>query len=113
MEENIDLKVQELWIEVIEACNRVISHANIYGIHFSNMRPPSVHDIAKAFDKYVIPFLDDLATNSDFSPESGMKMANIKTYALHLRGITLAIESEDREKFNEYLTLLKSESMLP
>lgn len=74
---------------------------------------PNVRQIAKAFDFVVIPLLDELSRDYEFSPESGMKIANIKTYALHLRAITIAIDNNDLEEFNKNVSLLMSEPMLP
>jgi hypothetical protein len=73
---------------------------------------PNIKQIAKAFDTIVIPLLDELARDYDFSPESGMKIANIRMYTLHLRAITIAIDSNDEAAFNKHVDLLMAESML-
>jgi hypothetical protein len=108
----VDDKVQELWDHVVYSCNKILHQAEVYGFQLMNIPDPNVHKIAKSFDTIVIPLLDDLA-NYDFSPESGMKMANIKTYALHLRAISIAIDNNDKEAFDKNVDLLMSESMLP
>lgn len=108
----VDDKVQELWNHVVQVCNRVLYQANVYGFQLMSIPEPNIHAVAKSFDTIVIPLLDDLA-NYDFSPESGMKMANIKTYALHLRAITIAIDKDDKDEFDKNVDLLMSESMLP
>jgi hypothetical protein len=113
VQDMIDGKVQELWNNVVHSCNKVLSHAEIYGFQLMDIPDPNVRQIAKAFDTIVIPLLDELARDYDFSPESGMKIASIKTYALHLRAITIAIDENNMEAFNKNVDLLMSESMLP
>ncbi len=112
MESAVDGKVQELWESVVSTCNKVLSHADLYGFQLMSLPNPNIHHMAKLFDTVVIPILDDLARNHEFSPVSGMKMANIRTYALHLRAITIAINDDNKESFNYNVNLLMSESML-
>jgi hypothetical protein len=112
MKDLIDCKVEELWENVVRSCNSVLSHAEIYGFQLMNIPDPNVRKIAKTFDSIVIPLLDELARDYDFSPESGMKIANIKTYALHLRAITIAIDENNVDAFNKNVDLLMSESLL-
>lgn len=112
MENKVDGKVHELWESVVSTCNRVLYQAEFYGFQLMSLPEPNVHEIAKLFDTLVIPLLDQLARDYEFSPESGIKMANIKTYAMHLRGITIAIDQEDQELFNKSVDLLMSENML-
>jgi hypothetical protein len=108
----VDKKVHDLWESVVTTCNKVLHHANFYGFQLMSLPNPNIHEIAKLFDTIVIPLLDDLARNYDFSPESGMKMANIRTYALHLRAITIAINEDNKADFDNNVSLLMSESML-
>lgn len=107
----VDDKVQALWENVVQACNKILYHAKVYGFQLMTIPDPNIHDIARTFDTVVIPLLDDLA-DYNFSPESGMKMANIKMYALHLRAITIAIDKNDKDEFDKNVGLLMSESML-
>lgn len=109
---DIDGKVQELWNSVVHSCNKVLSHAERYGFHLMEIPDPNVRQIAKNFDLIVIPFLDDLVREYEFSPESGMKMASIKTYSMHLRAITVAIDKGNQADFDKNVALLMSESML-
>lgn len=112
MKDIIDGKVQELWENVVHSCNKVLSHAEIYGFQLMEIPDPNVRKIAKMFDTIVIPLLDELARDYEFSPESGMKIACIKTYALHLRAITIAIDEDNTAEFNKNVDLLMSESLL-
>jgi hypothetical protein len=112
MQDMVDGKVQELWNSVVLSCNRVLFHAKLYGFQLMEIPDPNVCQIAKAFDLVVIPLLDELSKDYECSPESGMKIATIKTYALHLRAITIAIDSNDVESFNKNVDLLMSESMI-
>lgn len=112
MENIVDGKVHELWENVVATCNRVLHQAEFYGFQLMSLPDPNIHDIAKTFDTLVIPLLDSLVRDYEFSPESGMKIANIKTYALHLRAITIAIDEDDQDSFNKSVDLLMSESML-
>ncbi|KAF3978732.1 MAG: hypothetical protein HFP77_00400 [Methylococcales symbiont of Iophon sp. n. MRB-2018] len=112
MDSIVDAKVQELWSNVVISCNKVLSHAELYGFQLMDLPNPNVRQIAKAFDTIVIPLLDELARDYELSPESGMKMASIKTYTLHLRAITIAIDKDDIVAFNKNVDLLMSESML-
>lgn len=113
MKDQIDGKVQILWDNVVFSCNKVLIHADVYGFQLMGIPDPDVHKIAKMFDTIVIPLLDELARDYDFSPGSGMKIASIKTYALHLRAITIAIDENDNDAFNKNVDLLMAESMLP
>ncbi len=109
----VDGKVERLWEHVVRSCNTILHHADLYGFELMTIPDPNVHQIAKMFDSIVIPLLDDLAKNYDFSAESGMKIANIKTYALHLRAITIAIDNDDKQSFEANVDLLLRETMLP
>lgn len=108
----IDQRVQELWEQVIYSCNRVLKHANVHGFEFMHIPNPNVREMAWMLDKIVCPLLDSLAEKGQFSPESGIKVANIKQYTLHLRTITLALDQNDQEKFNEAVSSLGKESMI-
>lgn len=112
MKDKVDGKVHELWESVVTTCNRVLYLAEFYGFQLMSLPDPNVHDLAKMFDTVVIPLLDQLARDHDFSPESGIKIANIKTYAMHLRAITIAIDEDDKDAFDTGVNLLMSENML-
>lgn len=110
--DQIDGQVQELWCSVVRSCNMVLHHAKVYGIQLMDIPDPDIHKIAKVFDTVVIPLLDELARDYEFSPESGMKMANIKQFAMHLRAITIAVDEDDAEELNRDVDLLTNEAML-
>lgn len=79
MKNSVDGKVQLLWDSVVKTCNTVLHHADMYGFQLMSLPNLDVHQMAKMLDTVVIPLLDGLARDYDFSPESGMKIANIKT----------------------------------
>lgn len=108
----IDQRVQVLWEQVVIACNKVLKHANVHGFGFMDIPDPNVHEMAWMLDNVVCPLLDRLVVSGQFSPESGIKAANIKQYTLHLRVITLALDQQDEEKFNEAVARLEKESMI-
>lgn len=111
--QDVSKKVQKLWEHVVVSCNKVLHHADFYGFQLMELPDPNVHQVAKMFDQIIIPMLDDLVRNYDFSPEDGMKIANIRTYTLHLRAITIAIDDGNSQSFTENVDLLMGESMLP
>ena len=108
----VDLRVNQLWENVIQSCTSVLRNAELYGFQFMHIPDPDVHQIAKSFDTVVIPMLDAICQNYTFSPESGIKIANIRTYSLHLRAITNAIHASNEEDFYRCVDLLLSEPLL-
>lgn len=108
----VDGKIQELWENVVISCNKILHNAELYGFQLMEIPDPNVHMVKKMFDQVVIPLLDDLANDYEFSPESGLKIANIRVYALHLRAISIALIEDDEEKFHTHIDLLLQESML-
>ena len=112
MQAVVDGKVDELWHKVVYSCNKIMNQAEIYGIQLMDIPEPNIHQIAKLFDSIVIPLLDELARDFEFSPESGIRIANIKKLTMHLRAITIAIDEENVEKFDEALALLNQEPMI-
>jgi hypothetical protein len=108
----IDKEVFSLYEQVIDTCNKILAHANVFGFSLMHVPDPNIHSIVIVLEGAVIPLLDMLVKSGDFSPESGIRIANIKQYTLHIREIVLALEQEDKIKFNRAVSLLKSESML-
>ena len=108
----VDHKVQVLWEGVIRTCNKVMNHANIYGFSLMEIPDPDVHKMARTLEHIVIPILDEVIRNSEFSAESGIKMANIRQYTLHLREITYALDDGDKDKFYENVDILANEAMI-
>lgn len=111
-QQQTDSKVHILWELVVHSCNRVLDHAHVYGFRLMDIPDPNINQIAELFDVHIIPLLDKLAREHEFSPESGIKIANIKQYTLHLRAITLAISNDDHAEFERIVDLLKAEPML-
>lgn len=108
----IDGKVQELWEGVVQTVNKVTKHADIYGFELMTIPDPDVHKLSRMLDMVVVPLLDDLIRNVVFSPESGIKIANIRQYTLHLREITVALDDNDQEMFENTIDLLAKSPML-
>ena len=108
----IDGKVQELWEGVVQVLNKVTLHADLYGFGLMDIPDPDVHKLAKTLDFVVVPLLDELARTVEFSPESGIKIANIKQYTLHLREITIALDDGNQESFDKTIDLLVKSPML-
>jgi len=108
----IDKKVIAVYKQVIETCNKILNHANILGFHLMHVPEPNVHSIIVVLEGVIIPLLDKLTMSGDFSPESGIKIADIKQYTLHIREISLSLEQGDREKFNRSVATLQHEPML-
>lgn len=112
MESIVDLNVQKLWGHVVTSCNRVLHHAEVYGFQLMDLPDPNIHQMANVIDTVVLPVLDELARRYDFSPESGMKVANIRTYAMHLRAINIAIKENDSVAYYKNVDLLMAEPMI-
>lgn len=108
----IDAAVTEFWGHVVDTCNRIISQANVYGFEFMDLPEPNVYQVSKALDSFVCPFLDTVTRIGDFSPESGIRIANIRQYNLHLREVVLALEEGNQENFKVAIEKLSSESMI-
>lgn len=111
-EKSIETEINRLWDSVVKHCNKTLKQADIYGFQLMDIQDPDVHTILKTLDKVVIPTLDAIIDEFDFSPESGMKVACIKTYTLHLRRISIAISNDDLESFNIAIADLQNEAML-
>ena len=109
---SVDQSVEELWESVVHTCNRVISQAEFYGFQLMSLPDPNIHEVSKSLNLIVCPLLDELTNQAAFSPESGMKIANIKQYNLHLREIVLALDEGCADNFYKSVEKLSSEAML-
>lgn len=108
----IDQHIFKSYELVVEICNKVMRNAGLLGIHLDLLQNPTVEQIVQLLDVAVIPTLDKLSTSGHLSPEGGLKAANIKQYALHLRAIQAAIKDKNVTAFDEALNRLKSEAMI-
>lgn len=108
----IDQHVFNSYELVVKICNKVLHNAGLLGIHLDVLQNPTVEKIVQIFDVVVIPTLDKLGSSGYLTPEGGLKVANIRQYALHLREIQIAIEKNDVEAFDVALNRLKSEAMI-
>ena len=108
----IDGKIQELWENVVRVVNKVTMHADLYGFELMDIPDPDVHKLTKTLDLVVVPLLDELIKTVEFSPESGIKIANIRQFTLYLREITIALDGSDKELFNNTIDLLAKSPML-
>lgn len=97
---------------VVGICNNVMRNAGLLGIHLDVLQNPTVEQIVQILDVVVIPTLDKLSTSVMLSPDAGVKVANIRQYALHLREIQIAISKKDVQAFDAALNRLKSEAMI-
>lgn len=112
MQAVVDGEVEKVWHKVVYACNKIMGHAQVYGIQLMDIPDPNIFQVAKSIEKFVIPLLDELARDYEFSPESGIRVANIKTLSIHLRELIVAIDEQDVKRFNEVTALLNAEPML-
>lgn len=112
VESAIDATITEFWGQVVHTCNRILSQAKVYGFEFMDLPEPNVYQVSKALDSYVCPFLDKIIREGDFSPESGIRIANIRQYNLHLREVVLALEEGNHENFKVAIEKLSSEAMI-
>jgi hypothetical protein len=112
MQAVVDGEVENVWHKVVYSCNKIMDHAQVYGIKLMDIPEPNIHQLAKSIEKFVIPLLDELARDYDFSPESGIRVANIKTLSIHLRELIVAIDEQDVNRFNQVIALLNNEPML-
>lgn len=108
----VDKAVSILWAEVVSVVNKVLAHAEIYGFQLMNLPDPNVHDIARTLESAILPIINKLIDEYDFSPESGIKMCNIGKVSEILRDIVNALNNEDIDTFHESVDRLKSEAML-
>ena len=108
----IDKHIFSSYELVVKICNNVMRNAGLLGIHLDVLQNPTVAQIVQLLDFVVIPTLDKLSTSGNLSPEGGIKVANIRQYALHLREIQIAIANNDAETFDAALNQLQSEAMI-
>jgi hypothetical protein len=97
---------------VVGICNNVMRNAGLLGIHLDVLQNPTVEQIVQILDVVVIPTLDKLGSSVSLSPDAGMKVANIRQYALHLRELQIAISEKNVQSFDVALNRLKSEAMI-
>ena len=108
----IDKHIFDSYELVVRICNNVMRNAGLLGIHLDVLQNPTVAQIVKLLDYVVIPTLEKLSGSGHLSPEGGMKVANIRQYALHLRDLQIDITGNDVDAFDADLNRLKSEAML-
>ena len=108
----IDRHVLESYESVIKIYNTVMRNAGLLGIHLDIIQDPTVQQIVHLLDVVVIPTLDRLLGYEHLSPESGIRIANIRQYALHLRCLQIAIADQSIEAFDAALVKLQAEAML-
>ncbi|HRJ52301.1 MAG TPA: hypothetical protein PLE99_06015 [Candidatus Thiothrix moscowensis] len=108
----IDDEVKAIYEEVIHTCNRIINHSNIYGFQLMHIPDPNIHQMSRTLDEMVVPIIDRLVVYGDFSPESGLKIVNVRQYVLHIRELTLALANQDKSAFDQVVSVLKKEAMI-
>lgn len=108
----IDKHVIDSYETVVRICNSVIRSAGLLGIHLDIIQDPTVEQIVRLLDTVVIPTLDKLSGYGNLSPDVGIKVANIRQYALHLRELQIAIAEQDVDAFEAVLSRLKREAMI-
>jgi hypothetical protein len=108
----IDTEVMRLYEHVIYTCNKILRQAKIFGFHFMNVPDPNIHEMVQVLEHLIVPVLDNLCDSGNFSPESGIKVANIKQYTQHIREIATALDKEDRDRFYAGVATLDKEAML-
>lgn len=111
-DELIDNEVQEVYETVIQTCNKILNHADTLGFEFMHKPDPDVHQMSWLLETVILPTIDKLVLQGDFSPESGIKVANIRQYTLHIRQMTHALNSQNKVEFERIVTILNSEAML-
>lgn len=108
-----DQIVNQTYEIIVGICQKVKTAADLYGIGIvTEMSKPTLAQLCETIEFILIPFLDRVAIRGQFSPESGMKTANVKTYSIHLHQLCLAADKQDQEGFASALENLKSEAML-
>jgi hypothetical protein len=105
-------KIYGLWEDVRKTCNRVLQQANMYGFGLMHIPDPNVKNVAQTLNFVVVPMLDKLADKAEINPELGLKIVNMRQYALHLREIAIALGTGDELKFDRVVEMLRKEPML-
>jgi hypothetical protein len=108
----IDKEVHKIYEEVIYRCTKILHHANILGFSLMSSPNPNIHQMVAILEKIILPILDNLSKDGNFSPESGIKIANIKQYTLHIQEMTHALNDRDKSRFDRAVSVLEQESML-
>ena len=108
-----DEKVDKTYDIIVRLCRKVKVAAEIYGLDIAReMDKPTLAQICETIELILLPVLDNVAIRGQFSPESGMKTANVRTYSIHLQQLCLAAGNRDQAGFDLALENLKSEAML-
>lgn len=108
-----DAVAEEIYNAVVRICHKVKKAADLYGLGLAEeMDKPSLAQVCSTIELVFIPMLDNVAVRDQFSPESGMKAANIRTYSIHLQTLCNAVDRQDQDGFDMALRNLKSEAML-
>lgn len=111
-EQLIDSEVHDMYVSVIQTCNKLLRQADLLGFENMSEPDPNIHEMSRSLDTVVIPVIEKLVQSGDFSPESGMKVANIRQYILHIRRMTEALDSQNKLEFDKIVAILDSEAML-
>lgn len=111
IEETFEKNIELLWQNVVKNCNNILKYAEVHGLMLMEIQNPNVHDVLETLN-FIIPVIDKISKSCEFSPESGMKLANIKTYTLHLKEISLAVETGNASLFESAIEKLDGEAKL-
>ena len=108
-----DQIVEQTYDIIVRLCQKVKIAAELYGLEIAReMDRPTLAQICETIELVLIPVLDNVAVRGQFSPESGMRTANVRTYSIHLQQLCLAASNQDQQGFDDALENLKSEAML-
>lgn len=108
-----DHLVDQTYEIIVRICQKVKVAADLYGLGIAEeMDKPTLAQLCETIELMLIPVLDKVAERGQFSPESGMKTANVRTYSLHLQDLCSAAGNKDQGEFDVALENLKSEAML-
>ena len=111
--ELVGIKVNQIWEGVVGLCSKVLRQADVYGVELMHIPDdPNIFKLEKLLTYAVCPILDALCKKDDLPPDYGMKVDNIRQYAIHLRNIIRAIESKSHEEFDHHVALLSKEPMI-
>ena len=106
-------KVHEIWEGVIKLCSKVLDQAEVYGVELMHIPDdPNIFKLERLLTYAVCPILDAICKKDDVPPDYGMKLDNIRQYAIHLRNIIRAIESKNTKDFDHHVGLLANEAMI-
>lgn len=112
IKQEIAAEVSVIWETVVQVCNRVLHHAELYGFHFMDMPEPNVEQFVEIIDAAVCPVLDALIEKGYLGNREERKLINVQVYILHLREIVLAIKANDEILFAAAVEKLSKEAMI-